>query len=283
MTDSSATEKSTAERPATGQQRLTIALHQHVPTPMDIPTSLVRIDQQAGIAASQGADLLIVPEASLTGYNIAPDDAGEIALPAQGDVLGQVAESAARHRIAIAIPHIERDHDTLYNAVQLIDDEGNTLVRYRKTHLWGDLDRSLFAPGEDLAPVIGWRGWRIGLLICYDVEFPEAVRRLALEGADLVLVPTALMKPYTFVADHMVRVRAAENGVFIAYANYCGSENGLDYTGHSAVIGPAGDLLAQAAETPVLLQAELDQVAIVSARNSLPYLSERRNELYAPR
>lgn len=235
------------------------------------------------MAASQGAELLIVPEASLTGYNITSEEAKAVALDANGEVLSRVAEICRQSGMAVAIPHVERDTDTLYNAVQLIDSEGRTLVRYRKTHLWGELDRSLFAAGQDLAPVVEWRGWRIGLLICYDVEFPEAVRRLALEGAELVLVPTALMKPYTFVADHMVRVRAAENGVFIAYANYCGSENGLDYTGLSAIVGPSGEVLSRAADTPALLHAALDPAAISSARNSLPYLAERRKALYVPR
>ena len=169
----------------------------------------------------------------------------------------------------------------LHNTAQLIGPDGRALARYRKTHLWGELDRSLFAAGDDLAPVVELGGWRLGLLICYDVEFPEAVRRLALEGAELIAVPTALMRPFAFVADLVTRVRAYENGLYLAYANYCGGENGLDYTGRSAIVGPDGEEVAKAAEAPALLHARLERGAIARARDALPYLDGRRPELYA--
>lgn len=260
-----------------------LALLQHVPTPLDVPASLARIDAAARAAAADGALLLIVPEASLTGYNIAPADAHAVAEASDGATLARVAGICREHGIAILLGFAERDGETLHNTVQLVDRDGSTVARYRKTHLWGEVDRSLFEAGDDLAPVIELDGWRIGLLICYDVEFPETVRRLALEGAELVLVPTALMHPFAFVADHVTRVRAAENGVFLAYCNYCGGENGLDYTGHSAIVGPDGEDLARAAETPVRLHARLERGALTRARDALPYLRERRAELYTPR
>ena len=152
----------------------------------------------------------------MSGYNLSREAADTVAERAGGEAFERIGGICRRHRIALLYGFIERDGETLYNTVQLIDPGGASLARYRKTHLWGDLDRSLFAAGDDLAPLVEFDGWRIGLLICYDVEFPETVRRLALEGADLVLVPTALMRPFTFVADHLVRVRAAENGLFLA-------------------------------------------------------------------
>ena len=92
------------------------------------------------------------------------------------------------------------------------------------------------------------------------------------------------MSPFTFVADHLVRVRAAENGVFLAYANAVGEENGLDYVGgRSAIIGPDGEDLARAGDAPVLLHARLERAALQEARAALPYLAERRPELYAPK
>ena len=263
---------------------LDIALLQHDPEPLDVASALVRLHREARAAAKAGSDLLVVPEASLTGYNIAPDDARAVALAPGGKALERVADIARDADIAILAGYIGRgDGTALHNTVQLFDRRGEALARYRKTHLWGELDASLFVAGDDLAPVVELDGWRVGLLICYDVEFPEAVRRLAVEGAELVLVPTALMHPFTFVADHLTRVRAAENGVFLAYANYRGRENGLHYAGRSVVVDPDGETIARAADDPVRLHARLERAALARARAALPYLRDRRPELYRTR
>ncbi|WP_275898975.1 nitrilase-related carbon-nitrogen hydrolase, partial [Pseudomonas viridiflava] len=89
----------------------------------------------------------------------------------------------------------------IYNAVQLINSQGDRVGNYRKTHLFSDLDKSMLSAGADLCPVIELNGWRLGMLICYDVEFPENTRRLAIAGAELILVPTANMAPFDFVCD----------------------------------------------------------------------------------
>ncbi|MDV7397713.1 nitrilase-related carbon-nitrogen hydrolase, partial [Arthrospira platensis SPKY1] len=83
-----------------------------------------------------------------------------------------------------------------FNAVQMVDADGTPVARYAKTHLFGAMDRAQFSPGAEAPRVFSWRGWRVGLLICYDVEFPETVRVLGLQGADLVLVPTANMREF---------------------------------------------------------------------------------------
>jgi len=262
---------------------LRISVLQHAPTPLDVARSLERLEREARAAAEEGSELLVVPEASLTGYNITRADARSVAEGIDGELSAGVAAICRTAGIAILAARIARVGDTLANVAELVDRHGATLAHYRKTHLWGDLDAALFVAGDDLAPVVELCGWRIGILICYDVEFPETVRRLALEGAELVLVPTALMHPFTFVPDHLVRVRAAENGLALAYANYCGAENGLVYAGRSAIVAPDGETLARAAEAPVRLTATLERAAIVRARAALPYLRDRRAGLYSPR
>jgi predicted amidohydrolase len=82
----------------------------------------------------------------------------------------------------------------------------------------------MFSPEAIIFPLVELEGWKLGLLICYDLEFPENARRLALAGAELILVPTANMVPFDFVADVTVRARAFENQCYVAYANYCGHE-----------------------------------------------------------
>jgi len=230
--------------------------------------------------AAQGSQMLLVPEASLTGYNITLSEARRVALRADGQTSEKLAAACRQYNIALAYSFIERDNNQLYNSVQVIDCNGERITHYRKTHLWGQLDRRLFTAGDNLAPVFELSGWRFGLLVCYDVEFPETSRRLALEGAEIILVPTALMTPWAFVAEHMIRVRAAENQLFVAYANYCGTENGIRYEGLSCIVSPAGNDLSRAEGAPICLTAELKRSALEEIRAVLPYHRDRRPELY---
>jgi len=205
-----------------------------------------------------------------------------IAQSDDGELANSIAELCVRHRIAIAYGYAEKANNNFYNCVQVIDATGSTCGKYRKTHLWGDLDRSLFTAGSDIAPLFSLHGWSVGLLICYDIEFPECARRLAMEGADLLLVPTGLMRPWREVAEMVVPVRAYENQLYIAYTNYCGNEADLTYEGRSCIVGPDGVDLARAdSTTPSLLTATLQKSAIETNRTALPYHRDRRPELYS--
>ncbi len=259
---------------------LHISLLQHAPTPEALTVSLQRIDDYAKVAADAGNDLLLLPEASVTGYNISLDAAKRMAERRDGEAFNKITTIAKRNNIAIVYGYIEQDADALYNSTQFIDETGQSIGHYRKTHLWGDLDRQLFQPGNTFAPLVNYKGWKIGLLICYDVEFPETVRHHALSGAELILIPTALMHPWDFVATHVTRVRAAENQVYLAYANYCGVENSLEYAGKSCIAGPDGEVLAHADSDQGLLTAMLSKNAISEIRKSLPYHRDRRAQLY---
>jgi 5-aminopentanamidase len=116
---------------------------------------------------------------------------------------------------------------------------------------------------------------RVGLLICYDIEFPEAVRRLAVDGARTVLVPTANMSGFEVVQQVLVRARACENGCGVVYANYCGADDLFEYNGLSEVCGPDGQLLAQAGA-----QGEQLVIADLPSESAGTYLADRRADLY---
>jgi 5-aminopentanamidase len=165
--------------------------------------------------------------------------------------------------------------------VQLIDAHGQRLCNYRKTHLFGDLDHGMFSAGGDDFPVVELNGWKLGMLICYDLEFPENTRRLALAGAELILVPTANMVPFDFVADVTVRARAFENQCYVAYANYCGHEGDIHYCGQSSIAAPDGQRIAQAGLDEALIIGTLDHQSILTARAANHYLHDRRPELYS--
>ncbi|MDZ3995012.1 carbon-nitrogen hydrolase family protein [Pseudomonas sp. Teo4] len=259
-----------------------IALFQGTPKPLDVPGNLERLQHQAQLAAERGAQLLVCPEMFLTGYNIGLAQVEHLAEAADGPSAMSVVEIAQAHRIAIVYGYPERaDDGSIYNSVQLINAHGSSLSNYRKTHLFGELDRSMFSAGPDHFPVVELEGWKVGMLICYDIEFPENARRLALAGADLILVPTANMEPYDFVCQVTVRARAQENQCYLVYANYCGAEGEIKYCGQSSIVGPDGSQLAVAGHDECLLLAELAHERVTLGREAFPYLADLRQDLHS--
>lgn len=242
---------------------------------------LERLSTAAADAATARADLLIAPEMFLTGYAIGPDAIRARAQPADGAACARVAGIAREYGLAILFGYAESDGAAIYNAAQLVDRDGHRCANHRKTHLFGALDRAAFAPGARITAPVDVCGLRIGILICYEIEFPECVRTLALAGAELIAVPTALMHPYGIVATTLIPARAFENQVYVAYANQCGSEGELHYTGLSTVVAPDGRELARAGGDAALLIADLDPARIASSRARNPYLTDRRPTLYA--
>ncbi|MBP5944361.1 MULTISPECIES: carbon-nitrogen hydrolase family protein [unclassified Pseudomonas] len=256
-----------------------VALYQCPPLPLDPAANLQRLHQLA--MEAKGADLLVLPEMFMTGYNIGAEAVSTLAEVYNGEWAQQIGRIAKAAGLAIVYGYPERTADAqIYNAVQLIDSHGERLCNYRKSHLFGDLDRSMFSAGGDEVPVVELNGWKLGFLICYDLEFPENARRLALAGAELILVPTANMIPFDFVADVTVRSRAFENQCYVAYANYCGHEGDIHYCGQSSIAAPDGSRIAQAGLDEALIVGELDRQLMVGSRTANHYLSDRRPELY---
>lgn len=252
------------------QPQLHLALWQCAPQPLNISENLLRLGTVAHEAAQRGADILVCPEMFITGYNIGASQVQALARPSDGAFADSVARIARQHSIAIVYGYPERDGGAVFNAAQCIAADGTRLLNHRKTHMFGELDRSQFSAAAAQESLFDFRGWKVGLLICYDLEFPENMRRLALAGADLVLVPTANMPDYDFVATTMVSVRAYENQLFVAYANYVGAEREVQYGGLSGIAAPDGQMLAQAGRESALLSATLDanQLFVTRARNT---------------
>ncbi|WP_414940244.1 carbon-nitrogen hydrolase family protein [Amycolatopsis sp. cmx-11-51] len=232
----------------------------------------------AAVAASD-ADLVVTAEMITTGYHIGARS-HELAEPADGPTAARMSALAAETGVALAYGYPERDGAHVYNSVQLIGPDGRGLANYRKTHLFGDIDRSWFDPGTEAVVRADLGGVSVGLVICYDVEFPELVRAHALAGTELLLVPTALMSPYELVADTLVPARAYESQLFVVYANRCDTEQELTYCGRSCVVAPTGEVLARAGAGPELISADVDRAALLASRAENTHLADRRPELY---
>ncbi len=240
----------------------------------DAEANIERIAAAAADAAAGGARLLVVPELAVPGYGAGEVAFGRLASPATGDVAKHLGAIARDNALAIVAGFAEQDGTHVYNSALFTDGIGTNAV-YRKSHLYGDYERAAFRTAAPASVMVELGGIRLGMLICYDVEFPENVRRLALAGADLVLVPTALPKGSsgTFIANHMIQVRAFENQVFVAYINHCGADDHFTYAGLSRIAAPDGKLLAEApAEGETLLFSEIRPEDYAKSRAENTYL-----------
>lgn len=238
--------------------------------------ALLELARICGRASAAGANIILTPEMMLGGYNIGPSAVHALANQAVF-FIDKVREIAKKFHIAIAVgmavPNIKKP----FNAVVLIDQGGHEIGRYHKTHLYGETDAKQFSAGLSLAPLVQLHGWKIGFAICYDIEFPEVARSLALQGADLILVPTANMEPYGTIPSRIVPARAEENGLFLAYANYVGAEEPYKYCGLSCVCDRSGNDLARASGTTSdLVFADLDNSGFPEQN----HLRDRRMDLY---
>lgn len=255
-----------------------VALYQGRAEPLDLQRNLRLIDQAAAEASAGGAELLVTPELFATGYapalirnSLSERDVSEAAT--------ELAAVAARHHIGLvySLPS-SGPPERRGIASALVDNVGEHLLGYQKVQLFGPEEKSSFQPGVEPPPVIAYRGLRIGLMVCYDVEFPELVRVAAQAGAELIVVPTALPVGAEEVSRILVPARALENRVTIAYANHTGTEAGLEFSGDSVVAGPTGELIAGGTE-PQLVFAEVSSAPPPGPEGPW-YLRDRRAELY---
>ncbi|MEU1163222.1 carbon-nitrogen hydrolase family protein [Streptomyces sp. NPDC005921] len=237
------------------------------------------LDEAAGRAAAAGAALLVAPEMFLTGYAIG-DDIARLAEPADGDSADAIAELAHRHGLAVVYGYPERDGEAVHNSAQLISADGTRLANYRKSHLFGGFERDHYTPGDQPVVQAELGGLTVGIMICYDVEFPELVRAHALAGTDLLLVPTANMHPFQLVAESLVPVRAWENQMYVAYANRVGHEGEFEFFGLSTLAGPDGVARVRAGRGEELVVADVDPALLAASREANPYLKDRRPGLY---
>lgn len=254
-----------------------IALFQMTALPGDVESNLALIEDAVIQAAEGGAGLLIAPELATVGYG-AGDAIAARAEPADGGQVKALAEMAAREGVAVIAGFPERDGHRVYNSAVFTDGRAAPVI-YRKSHLYGAYERAMFAEGEPVAVTASLGKLRVGMLICYDVEFPENVRRLAFAATDLVAVPTALpdVPEAAIITERMIPVRAFENQIFVAYANHSGRDQLFAYAGRSHIAAPDGGSLAKASATDTgVVFADIDPPKYAASREINSYLRDLR-------
>jgi 5-aminopentanamidase len=266
-----------------------VACHQLAPAVGELDRNRALALAAIDAAALAGAQVVVLPELVSSGY-VFRDDAElrELAERADGPTLGAWARRAALHGLVIVggFPEVG-DDDRLYNSAALVDPSGVRAV-YRKAHLW-DREQLVFRAGDEPPPVLDTPHGRIGVMVCYDLEFPEWSRAAALAGAELLCVPTNWpleRRPDGERPMEVLRamVTASTNRMAVAVCDRCGAERGVDWVAASAIAGPDGWLLAgpAASAEPALLLADVDIAAArdkaIGPRNDV--LADRRPELY---
>ncbi|WNW10302.1 carbon-nitrogen hydrolase family protein [Pseudomonas sp. DTU_2021_1001937_2_SI_NGA_ILE_001] len=224
-----------------------------------------------------GTDLVVFPETQLMGFPT-QDTIRRVAEPLDGPSVQAIRQAADERNVAVVVGLAEAaDDGRFYNTTVLVTSEGVAL-KYRKTHLWAS-DCGVFSPGDRYATTV-FKGWRVGLLICFDIEFPESARALGQLGADLIIVTNGNMDPYGPTHRTAIMARAMENQAFAVMVNRVGEgDGGLVFAGGSAVVDPFGQLLCEAGRGECRLAVELDPAQLLQARRDYSYLAQRRLQL----
>lgn len=251
---------------------LNVLLAQLAPVTHDVPANIATACDL--LDEHRGADLAVFPELFVQSYalrGITP-----IELDANGP-LAPLMRAARRNSIAVLIGAAERTDVGMANSALCIDEHGEIAARYRKVNLFG-AERRFFEPGNEYV-VVRLADVEAGVLLCYDVEFPEASRAVAAAGAELLVTLSANMDPYA--EDHalFVRIRALENGLPHVYVNCVGKEGRLRFCGRSSVADVRGSLVAElAAYRPELRVVEVP-LATTRHGSSPDYLADRRTDV----
>ena len=217
------------------------------------------------IAASAGkVDLVVFPETHICGFPT-PENIARLAERVDGPSIRAIRTAARCAGVGVAIGFAEDDGGRYFNTALLIDANGEIRLRYRKTCLY-DSDHGVFEPG-DTFPVCEWRGIRLGLLICFDIEFPGPARQLSRQGADLVVLLDGMMHPYGYMHRNAIPVRAMDNQFYVVMANRVGAGDQYRFSGESHVADPFGKTVALAGnENETVIDATLDTAQAGHAR-----------------
>jgi predicted amidohydrolase len=272
---------------------LRVAVAQYEPRVGDVDANRALAERWVSEAAGQGAQLIVLPELASSGYVFADEgEAAASAEPAQGGPFVRSLEAlCARHGCVVVAGLNELGDERRHNSAAVVAPEG-LVGTYRKLHLFND-ERSWFTPGERLT-VFETPAGRVGIVICYDLRFPEAGRALALAGAEIIAVPTNWVASFKHTVwdergycqgDYLAMATAGQNGVVVACADRVGVEREVRFIGASIIVGPEGWPAAGPAggDTAALLVADVDLDDVERFRRSTPrnhLLDDRRPDAY---
>jgi omega-amidase len=224
-------------------------------------------------------DLLVLPEMWNTGYAL--DRIGELADP-QGERTKSVISAFGRkHGVAVIAGSIaEKRREGVTNTIHVFDRTGRESAEYSKIHLFRLMNEHLHLQAGERPGLFDLDGTPAAAMICYDIRFPELARKLALGGAKILFVPAEWPHPRLHHWRTLLQARAIENQMFVISCNTVGLSGGTTFFGHSMVIDPWGEVIAEAGEEETILTAEIDLSLVDEVRGRIPVFDDRRPHLY---
>lgn len=249
--------------------QFTIALGEVEPNLSHVRGELARL-------ATEGVGLVVLPEMWATGF--AYRQLNELARRTEG-LVEELGALSRQYGMVVVGSLPEPHEDKVYNTAYVLD-RGALAGKYRKLHLFSLMQEDRSFDAGDTWLVTDTSVGRVGVFICYDLRFPELARRLALEGAEILVVPGEWPKPRQEHWRTLLRARAIENQLFVVAANCCGPVGKLDFFGMSMVIDPKGEVLAEGGYEPAAISASLDFAAMAAWREQIPCFRDRRPRCY---
>lgn len=224
--------------------------------------------------ATEGVKLIVLSEMWSTGYAWRKLGGLSERTP---EILKELMMASKKGLIIGSMP--EKDGNDIYNTAYVIDG-GRLIGKYRKIHLFTPMKEDYFLkPGKETVLFRTSLG-KIGVLICYDVRFPELARKLTLEGAEMLVVPAEWPHPRLDHWKTILKARAIENQLFVIAANRCGKQGMVKFCGNSMIVNPWGEVVIKAGEEDATVIAEIDLGLVTKYRAEMPSLKSRRPEVY---
>jgi predicted amidohydrolase len=261
-----------------------LSLAQFEVTRADAEANLSKIAELAAQASANGSDLLCLPEMSTTGFDWAYNRANLNNTATQIDSVAQIAKVQS---ISICGSFLEKtESSNAANCFHYIDAAGAIIARYRKLHLFTLFREDKHVEAGNESVTFAAEHGKFGASICYDLRFPELFRKNTESGAVLHFLPAAFPHPRLEHWQTLIRARAIENQCYFVATNQCGVEGHgssvgqTQYFGHSMVVDPWGEVIAEAGEEEALIDVEIDLSIVPKVRSKLSAWDDRRTDLF---
>ena len=237
-------------------------------------------EQLINDAIKENPDVLVLPETWNTGF-FPKENLTELSCKDGYEAKFRIGGLAKQYGVNIVAGSVSNVRDgKVFNTAMVFDRNGACIAEYDKTHLFTPMGEDDYYTGGDHLCCFSLDGVKCGIIICYDVRFPELTRKLALQGLDMLFVVSQWPKERIFHLRTLTTARAIENQIFVVCCNSCGTAAKTVYGGNSAIIDPFGKTLALAGENEEIITATYDIQIVSSIRGSIPVFRDRRPELY---
>jgi len=241
--------------------------------------NLKRMEKLVREAAQSKPDVIVLPETWNTGYF--PLNITEQAISSgkrAGEKMSELAGDLQIYLVGGSISEVYNEQ--LVNTAKVFNRVGLEIASYQKIHLFSPGEENKFYTEGNKVVTFDIEGHRCGIIICYDLRFPELIRRLALDGVEMLFIPAEWPHPRLEHWRILQKARAIENQIFVIGCNGVGLGNGVKFCGHSSVISPWGEVMKEAEEEEGIFQVELNTEVISEVRKRIPVFVDRRYSYY---